>query len=393
MYSVFHSCQYGGLRKKKTMLAFNADEFLAVSAMCPGQSSRHKHARWGLNATNGFATADETAYPMGLARLIAVVFTRVLLRCGIHPLADTLEKVQPCSLQALQKIRASVGHQARSSRIPPLVRTYKQRFKIQGPKSVLPKFSVLQRTKTDVLLVQEPKQWLPKGSRLLAIEHVSSQIKGGLSAEETGGPGHVHECNDEISDGQFSTIFDTLGSNATTAGNSSLECNAGNAECNAENSECNVAISDNHFSTSSDTFENNVATAFTGEFLQTLTLKAEDSSVAEDWQLQVWGTPWTPDEFVDMAVVAGHPAKLHSSLPPMLMDCIGKSLMKSCSQRMAHRAQALKYWLRRSLQLKRQEEELAQTFRAWSCRSFARQEDPCVEGNAPVHQLQRYGCC
>ena len=361
MYSVFHSCQYGGLRKKKTMLAFNADEFLAVSAMCPGQSSRHKHARWGLNATNGFATADETAYPMGLARLIAVVFTRVLLRCGIHPLADTLEQVQPCSLQALQKIRASVGHQARSSRIPPLVRTYKQRFKIQGPKSVLPKFSVLQRTKTDVLLVQEPKQWLPKGSRLLAIEHVSSQIKGGLSAEETGGPGHVHECNDEISDGQFSTIFDNLASNATTAGNSSLECNAGNAECNAENSECNVAISDNHFSTSSDTFENNVATAFTGEFLQTLTLKAEDSSVAEDWQLQVWGTPWTPDEFVDMAVVAGHPAKLHSSLPPMLMDCIGKSLMKSCSQRMAHRAQALKYWLRRSLQLKRQEEELAQT--------------------------------
>ena len=38
MYSIFNSCQYGGLRKKKTMLAFNADEFLAVSAMCPGQS-------------------------------------------------------------------------------------------------------------------------------------------------------------------------------------------------------------------------------------------------------------------------------------------------------------------------------------------------------------------
>jgi hypothetical protein len=37
MYSILHSCQYGGLRKKKTMLAFNADEFLPVSAMCPGQ--------------------------------------------------------------------------------------------------------------------------------------------------------------------------------------------------------------------------------------------------------------------------------------------------------------------------------------------------------------------
>ena len=41
MYSVFHSCQYGGLRKKKTMLAFNVADFSAVSAMCPGQSSSH----------------------------------------------------------------------------------------------------------------------------------------------------------------------------------------------------------------------------------------------------------------------------------------------------------------------------------------------------------------
>ena len=179
------------------MLAFNADEFLAVSAMCPGQSSQHKHARWGLNATNGFATADETTYPMGLARLIAIVFTRVLLRCGIHPLPDTMEQVQPCSLQALQKIRASVGYQSRSSRIPPLVRTYKQRFKIQGPKSILPKFSVLQRTKADVLLVQKPKQWLPKGSRLLAVEHVSSQSQGELSVEETGGQERVHEIFDK----------------------------------------------------------------------------------------------------------------------------------------------------------------------------------------------------
>ena len=51
------------------MLAINVADFLAVSAMCPGQSSKHKHASWGLNSSNRFATADETAYPMGLARL------------------------------------------------------------------------------------------------------------------------------------------------------------------------------------------------------------------------------------------------------------------------------------------------------------------------------------
>ena len=69
MYTVFHSCQYGSQRKKKTMFAFNAAEFLAINAQCPGQSRRHKHAPWGLNkSTNKFATAEETAYPMGLAK-------------------------------------------------------------------------------------------------------------------------------------------------------------------------------------------------------------------------------------------------------------------------------------------------------------------------------------
>ena len=56
-------------------------------------------------------------------------------------------------------------------------------------------------------------------------------------------------------------------------------------------------------------FGDHATMAFSGEFLQTLNLKAEDKNTNEDWQLQVWGTPWTPDEFVDMSV-AGHPAKL-----------------------------------------------------------------------------------
>jgi hypothetical protein len=107
MYSVFHSCQYGSSRKKKTMFAFNSAEFLAISAQCPGQNSKHKHARWGLNRhTNTFATSDEAAYPMGLACLIAVVFTRILLNNGIAPLPDSLDQVQECSLQSLQKMRA-----------------------------------------------------------------------------------------------------------------------------------------------------------------------------------------------------------------------------------------------------------------------------------------------
>ena len=158
LHSVFHSCQYGGLRKKKTLLAFTAVEFLAVSAMCPGQSSKHKHAQWGLNATNGFATADETAYPMGLAKFLAIILTKVLLNLDSKPLPDTLEKIESCSLQALQKMGATVGQQSRASKRLPLVRTYKQRLKIQGPRSKLPNFSVLQCTRDDLVIVEEPFQ-------------------------------------------------------------------------------------------------------------------------------------------------------------------------------------------------------------------------------------------
>ena len=131
--------------------------------------------------------------------------------------------------------------------------------------------------------------------------------------------------------------------------------------------ESDTGFSDNHAIMFSEKFGDHATMVFSGEFLQTLNLKAEDTNTNEDWQLQVWGTPWTPDEFVDMSVKAGHPAKLQSFLPPILLDCIGKSLKQSCSQRMTHRAQALKYWLRRSLHLRRSCGNIG----TWSCRSFA----------------------
>ena len=140
-----------------------------MSAMCPEPNSRYKRAQWGPNATNGFLAADETAYPMGLARLITVVFTHVLFRCGIYPLPDTLEQLQPRLLQKSPQMRASVESHARSSKIPQPLRTYNQCFRIRGPRSILPNFSVL----LDALLIQQPQQWLLQGSRLLEIERVS----------------------------------------------------------------------------------------------------------------------------------------------------------------------------------------------------------------------------
>ena len=51
--------------------------------------------------------------------------------------------------------------------MPPLVRTYKSKFLVQGPVKSLPGFEIFQRTKQDIILQELPLQQLPKGSRLL----------------------------------------------------------------------------------------------------------------------------------------------------------------------------------------------------------------------------------
>ena len=107
------------------MLAFNVSEFHAINPTCKGQNSKHKHAQWGYNRkTKSFAMAEETAYPMGLSKMIAMVIVRSLRRLGIQCNPDTLDALQPVSLQALQKMRAATGAQSRSSR--------KLRFRISG---------------------------------------------------------------------------------------------------------------------------------------------------------------------------------------------------------------------------------------------------------------------
>ena len=128
-YSVFHSCQYGGMRKKKTKLAFNHEVFRVISVKCKGQNAKHKHAAWGLKKNKKtFATSDETAYPMGLAKLIANCFALALIDCGINAPEDTVHQLTSTSLRSLQQMKAATGLQPKASRIPPLVATFKSRI-------------------------------------------------------------------------------------------------------------------------------------------------------------------------------------------------------------------------------------------------------------------------
>ena len=268
-YSVFHSCQYGSARQKKTMLAFNVNEFHAINATCRGQNSKHKHAQWGFNRkTKSFATAEETAYPMGLAKMIAMVIVRSLLNFGIQCNPETLEAVQPVSLQALQKMRAATGMQSRSSRIPSLVPTYKLRFRIGGARTSLPNVNIFQRLRDEIEISSTPLQILPKGSKLLAITPVDNLVTG-----------------DEM-------------------------------------------------------------------LAQPEIFKVDTPTLDSSSVVQTWGVPWEPDAFVEEVVKAGHPMEMSTFLPPRLQSLLSTYKSMNSSERAANRLSAVKFWLKRAMELK-----------------------------------------
>ena len=180
-YSIFHSCQYGGIKKKKTLLAFNHEAFHAVSAKCKGQNSKHKRAAWGLDKEKKkFATSEETAYPMGLAKLLANCIAMALISLGVKALEETLHKLMSTSLKSLQQMKAGTGVQPKASRIPPLVPTLKARIKLQAMTTVLPDFQLYQKCRDDIKLDAPSNPILPKGSKLLSIEPAkTSSDEGG----------------------------------------------------------------------------------------------------------------------------------------------------------------------------------------------------------------------
>ena len=120
-YRVFHSCQYGSNRQKKTMLAHNHPAFAAISKQCPGESKTHRHLQWGITPSNRFATSEETAYPFQLARDIASAYVQALLEAGMIPPPETFRDLESQSEHVLQAVRAQSGYQPKIAKLPPLV--------------------------------------------------------------------------------------------------------------------------------------------------------------------------------------------------------------------------------------------------------------------------------
>lgn len=75
-------------------------------------------------------------------------------------------------------------------------------------------------------------------------------------------------------------------------------------------------------------------------------------------ETQIWGIPWTEDDFIRQMVKFGHPAVLMAGLPEVLQDTIEFYKSMEVHDIVQYRAKCLGHWLRRLVDLKADEKRL-----------------------------------
>ena len=289
-FTIFQTCRYGGKRPKRTMLAFNAEEFKTINKMCTGASSDHQHEKWGvINATQTFATASEAAYPMTLARTLAAAFVLALHHRGINMPPETIAEIATGSSATMSTARAQTGLQAKASRLPPLIPTYAAKIALTGFQSDLPEFDINSKC-TSPLTVETFNQAtvLPKGAKLL---HVAPPMLPEICLQK-----------------------------GVVASGQSLQKD----EVERFVERCGI----------------------------------DGGSRVGPTESQIWGIPWTEEQFAEQMLRFGHPATVQSGLPDALRDAVEIYKKMSVQERMAHRAAKMGFWLKRLVQLKDDEKRL-----------------------------------
>ena len=297
-FTTFQSCMYGSARPKRTMLGHNAAEFNVINKMCCGISATHRHQQWGVHAeSQKFATALETAYPTVLARMIAAQFALALYNKGISMPPETLQDVSELHNSHLSTLRAQAGVQPKASKVPPLIPTFSAKVAISGFQHALPQLQLHAKLHTPLTVstINAPTI-LPKGSKLLQIK--PSQLPP--SCLKRG----CFVSEQHIKDEDLERIV----------------------------SLCRVTDATADQRLSSDSQENCVT--------------------------QVWGVPWSEEQFIEQMVKFGHPTNVSSGLPEVLQSAIEFYKVSSLHERLHYRAERLGFWLRRLSELKESEEKL-----------------------------------
>lgn len=165
-YTIFHSCQYGSSRQKRTMLAHNHVAFNQLSKLCPGESKKHRHLPWGITPAGHFATSEETAYPIQLARDVAQCFLQALEEAGMKLPPHQLKDMTSSSEAVLQAVRAQSGIQPRTFQTSTISFRFATTISVEVP--------------SQTSSSQPPNSQIPLGSKFLnSVPLVMAPVKGG----------------------------------------------------------------------------------------------------------------------------------------------------------------------------------------------------------------------
>ena len=117
----FHNCCFGGKRPKLTALWCNTTAFSVLNMLCRPELG-HKHEEWGWTSA-GFATQQETSYPLALCKQWAHCLLRLAKSLGHAPVQASCARVSE-SQASRARLRANLGFMPRSSQLPPQVDPY-----------------------------------------------------------------------------------------------------------------------------------------------------------------------------------------------------------------------------------------------------------------------------
>ena len=136
---------------------------------CPNyvQEKKHRHLPWGITPAGHFATSEETAYPIQLARDVAQCFTQALVEAGMKLPPSQLQDMTSSSEAVLQAVRAQSGLQPEHSKLPPLVTEFATIIAVEVAK--------------DTPSSQPPHSQIPQHSKFLSsVPLVTAPVKGGV---------------------------------------------------------------------------------------------------------------------------------------------------------------------------------------------------------------------
>ena len=123
---------FGGQRRKRTRISHCIPTFQHLGILC---DQNHSHLAWG-QTKGGWATSEETAYPLGLCNAMVQQFLQHMKLCNV--ILPPLSLTDVTTHDDVAFARAFGGKQPRGKRIPPLVAEFKSIVELVGPRRDMP---------------------------------------------------------------------------------------------------------------------------------------------------------------------------------------------------------------------------------------------------------------